>query len=123
MRLYNGRKQISGYVSLDEHEKIARVADRRRVAVADLVSTATLWLANYLESARPAAPPDVEGLLASLGLPALPDPLSLVRGSEGSPQQKQEQQEPAPAAPQRWLYQRREAKAIAGKRTRRTTTK
>lgn len=119
MRLYGGRKTLSGYVSPQSYEKIQAIAEARKVSVALIVATATEWFAEYLAApaSEPPAPPDRE----RFGIPALPDPRSLVRGSEGERLNHQQQSDPVRS--QRWLFERREAKAIAGKRTRRSTTK
>jgi hypothetical protein len=116
--LYGGRKTISGYVSPEVQEKIARAANLRHVSVAVLVGVASEWFADYLLAQDSSPPPLAE--LERVGLPTLPDPRTLVLGSEGSP---------SPEPPQRWLFQRREAKAQAqaamnaAKRKRRATTK
>lgn len=48
MALYNGRAQIVGYVTPAERELIQRVAQARRLTVADLVSAGTLAIARQL---------------------------------------------------------------------------
>jgi hypothetical protein len=44
------RRQIAGYVDPAEFERIQRIAKRRSVTVASMVSRATMWLVRYLEA-------------------------------------------------------------------------
>jgi hypothetical protein len=118
MRLYGGRKAIVGYVAPEVHAKIQRVADARRLAIADLVVTATEWLVGYLEA--PAGTPELPDV-ARLGIPPLPktnDDPSARSGVQADVSLNADDAEPIVSRP-RWLFERRAAQATAAKRARR----
>jgi hypothetical protein len=126
MRLYGGRKAIVGYVAPAVHEKIQRVADSRRLAITDLVATATAWLVEYLEAPGATPLPDV----SRLGIPPLPTPnasLGAHSGVDLDTNLNAKTVEPIAERP-RWKFERLERRAARTKpttanRKRRTTTK
>ena len=98
MKLYNGRRAINGYVSPDDHELIAGVAESRTLTLSRFVSESTLLMARLLRSPQPVAPAEIAALLNRLGIPRVSPPPAPER-------------EPEP--PPRWQFERRAARAHA----------